>query len=502
MKKLMESSTMTRQFTLHPKIRLTTIAIASACALVPAQAGFLDDFYTASGATVNMTPAGVYEGQSSNVMTGGGFTYRVPNRTFNPVTFSPPNFSAGCGGIDLYLGAMGFPSSAEMTAFLRNIGQAAGGIAFDIALKALSPELSTTINNFSKDIQAWTKDFRNSCKAATALMETTGASAAIAEIAGNAKKSMRLSSSDESANEKSAADMAKIKAEANAFASANPGAGLNPQRNLVWEALHSGDFGSSVTDQEKRFIMAITGSIVIRFTSESDSSSPITKPLAPATGDVDELIEKLIGDKTASTVEVPVYNCTNVNTGAPPNFSTSGFNNCLEASLGNETIGGGFRYRLEEAKNAVVTAIRTRQALTADARTAYGVLHASSSLPILKVVQASAQQRNNFIGDATVEQYLDIAAREMAINYLRTAVSIVKMTASGAAGGNSKAVAEEMDRLQAKASDISTSLANSEKSMRDKINNLSATLATYESVRKYMQNTMSADMTRSRALGG
>ena len=64
----------------------------------PANAGFLDDFYNQSGATVNITPAGIYQGQSSNVIAGGALTMRVPNRTFNPLTFSPPNFSAGCGG--------------------------------------------------------------------------------------------------------------------------------------------------------------------------------------------------------------------------------------------------------------------------------------------------------------------------------------------------------------------------------------------------------------------
>lgn len=483
-------------------LRVTALAVAAACALVPAKAGFLDDFYTASGATVNMTPGGVYEGQSSNVLTGGGFTYRVPNRTFNPVTFSPPSFNAGCGGIDMYLGAFGFPSSAEMTAFLRNVGQAAGGIAFDIALKALSPELSTTINNFSKDIQSWTKDFKNSCKAASALLETTGAAGAIHEIAANAAKNMRLTSSDGVDAEKNAADAQKIKEQANAFAAANPSAGLNPQRNLVWEALNSGDFGGTVTDQEKRFVMAITGSIVIRFVSETDSSSPMTVALAPATGDVDELIEKLVGDKDTATVEVPVYNCTNVTTSAPPNFTAVGYNNCLQASLGNETIGGGFRYRLEQARQAVVTGIRTRQALTGDDMAAYAVLHGSSSLPILKLVQASAQQRNNFIGDATVNQYLDIAAREMAINYLRTAISVIKLTVNSGGGGNSKSVSEELNRLNNKAIDIGNSLAASEKNMRDKINNLSTTLATYENVRKYMQNTMSADLTRSRAMGG
>lgn len=483
-------------------LRLSVLAIAAACALVPAQAGFLDDFYSSAGANGNMTPGGIYEGQSSIALSGGGFTYRTPNRSFNPVTFSPPSFNAGCGGIDIYLGAMGFPSSADMTAFLRNIGQAAGGIAFDIALKALSPELSTTITNFSKDIQAWTKDFKNSCKAATALIESTSGKS-VQELQDLARKNNIWTSSDYSTGAKNEGDMQKQKEDAKAFVTANPNSGLNPQRNLVWEVLNSGDFAGTVTDQEKRFIMAITGTVVFQYTNESDASSIVPRALPAATGDVDTLIEKLVGDKDTATVDVPIFQCTNVTTDAPSNLAAAtGNNNCLIATLGTETISGGFRYRLEQAKNAVVTGIRTRQALTGDDMLAYGVLHNSSALPILKVVQASALQRNNFIGDATVSQYLDIAAREMAIKYLKTAVGVVKMTANAGGNTNSKLVSDESAKLLLKATEIDKSLESSEKNMRDKINNVSSTLTTYESVRKYMLNTMSADLTRSRALGG
>jgi conjugative transfer pilus assembly protein TraH len=72
-------------------IRLSALSLAITMALVPAKAGFLDDFYTQSGATVNVTPAGIYESGSANVVSGGGLSYRTPNRTFNPFTFSPPS---------------------------------------------------------------------------------------------------------------------------------------------------------------------------------------------------------------------------------------------------------------------------------------------------------------------------------------------------------------------------------------------------------------------------
>ena len=58
--------------------RITAVTLAIAMSIAPAQAGFLDDFYDQSGATTTMTPAGVYQGQSSNVVSGGALSMRVP----------------------------------------------------------------------------------------------------------------------------------------------------------------------------------------------------------------------------------------------------------------------------------------------------------------------------------------------------------------------------------------------------------------------------------------
>ena len=109
------------------KKTLLSIACTLACAL-PAQAGFIEDFYTAAGAAQgNLTAPGLYQSQGLNTVTGGGYVFKAPRKEFTPFHFTPPSLSAGCGGIDLFLGAFSIPSKEEFLAFLRSISEISMG---------------------------------------------------------------------------------------------------------------------------------------------------------------------------------------------------------------------------------------------------------------------------------------------------------------------------------------------------------------------------------------
>ena len=86
------------------KPRQLVMALVMSCFMtIPAQAGFIEDFYEDSAGLGqgNVTTAGIYQSSGLNVVTGGGFVYRAPRTEFTPFHFSPPKLSAGCGGIDL-----------------------------------------------------------------------------------------------------------------------------------------------------------------------------------------------------------------------------------------------------------------------------------------------------------------------------------------------------------------------------------------------------------------
>jgi conjugative transfer pilus assembly protein TraH len=483
-------------------LRLGALALAVSVALAPARATFLDDFYTASGATTNVTKGGVYQGQSSNVIAGGGLSTRIPNRTFIPITFSPPSFSAGCGGIDLYLGAMGFPSSAEMTAFMRNVGQAAGGIAFSIALKALSPELDSTINDFSQRIQKMVAEYKNACKAATALVEgVTGSS--VAELKKQACEYGRTVRNDDTECEKNSGNVAKTKADAQSNATSNPNSLLNPERNVVWRALNSTDYGTSLTLAEKEFIMSITGTVIFLIDNPADNAPPRLVRVDPVKASIDELINALKGEAGTSGVSMEVYTCVHKNTVAPADTTAMADNNCLTVTKSTKNIGGGFLNKLTASKTAVVNAIQTRTSLTTDATLVnhYSVLHSASSLPLLKVIQASATKKNAMMTDSMVNTFLEITATEMSIRYLRYALGAISQTMGFISASNSQTDKDTMAVIMERYKDLSKNLNDREAIANQQLTTLTESLKLYETVQQYMQASLSVNMTRSLSLG-
>ncbi len=486
-----------------PAMRFGALALSISVMLMPARAGFLDDFYASAGATSNFTPGGVYQGQSSTVIAGGGLSARVPNRTFNPVTFSPPSVSAGCGGIDLYLGAFGFPSGPEMTAFLRNVGQAAGGIAFSIALKALSPELDSTINDFSKRISEMVAQYKNACKAASALTEgVTGTS--LAELNKAACEYGRSMRNDDTECEKNSGDIAKVKQDAVNRAAQNPNSRLNPERNVVWRAINSVDYGSTLTTEEKQFVMSMTGSLIFIMDSSTDSSVPKTVPLRPLGTNVDALIDALKGKKGVTSNSVDVYKCSYKDTAAPADNPEMAINNCLRATRSTLDVGGGFLNRLINSKNAVVDAIRNRSSMTSSGTTLlghYNTLNGSSALPLLKIVQASASRKNLMMSDSMVDTYLELAATEMSIRYLRHALSVISESSAFIVESNSQADKETMQVILERYKDLTANLNAREANLNQQVANIRNSLEIYENVQRYMHASMSADMSRSLSMG-
>jgi conjugative transfer pilus assembly protein TraH len=482
--------------------RICSVAIAISIVLMPARAGFLDDFYAASGATTNLTPGGVYQGQSSTVIAGGGLTTRVPNRTFNPITFSPPSFSSGCGGIDLYLGAFGFPSSAEMTAFMRNVGQAAGGIAFSIALKALSPELDSTINDFSQRIQRMVAEFKNSCKAASALVEGVSGKS-IAELKKEACEYGRSVRNDDTQCETNSANVAKTKQDAQQNARNNPSSMLNPERNVVWRALNSVDYGGTLTQTEKEFIMSITGTVIFVIDNTNDDAPPRVIRKDPMKANIDEMINAIKGVRGVSNVNMEIYRCSHKATVAPDDNAQMALNNCLTAQPSNTNIGGGFLNKLITSKDAVVTAIRTRSSIANNTGLVnhYSVLHSASSLPLLKVIQASATNKNAMMTDSMVDTYLEITATQMAIRYLRHALGAISQTSGFISTSNSQIDRDAMQVMMERYKDLTKNLNDRESIVNQQITALNDSLRIYDSVQRYMQASLSADMSRSLNLG-
>ena len=81
-----------------------------------AQASVQNDmqkFFHEIGASTNVTPAGAYKGQEGGFYTGGSIYSRNPTRDYQLFNVQVPSISAGCGGIDVFTGGMGFIDSKK-----------------------------------------------------------------------------------------------------------------------------------------------------------------------------------------------------------------------------------------------------------------------------------------------------------------------------------------------------------------------------------------------------
>lgn len=144
-----------------------TIGVALAMASTTAVAAdWVDDWFDNA---VYDSPDS-FNSQKRGYYTAGGFSARVKSTTEYPVTISAPKLSAGCGGIDAFLGGFSFLDADYIVEKLQGMIQAAPYIAFQMALKTMSKELASTIE-VAESIIDWLNGIQlNECAMAKPLV--------------------------------------------------------------------------------------------------------------------------------------------------------------------------------------------------------------------------------------------------------------------------------------------------------------------------------------------
>lgn len=110
----------------------------------PVQAGLSDALDEMIMST--STAPGVYQSQRRGVLSGGAYSLRWPTRTVWLAHIAPPRLSAGCGGIDFFGGSFSFISADQFKQMLRQIGSAAVGYAFQLAIATICQPCSATLS--------------------------------------------------------------------------------------------------------------------------------------------------------------------------------------------------------------------------------------------------------------------------------------------------------------------------------------------------------------------
>lgn len=130
----------------------------------------MNKFFNKLGFDSNVTGPAAWQGQAAGYATGGNIFLRNQVKQLQIVSFSPPSLTAGCGGIDAYLGSFSYINSEQITQFVQQLMNNAAGYLFDLALQTTVPELKSAkdfLQNMAADINSANI---SSCQAAQGII--------------------------------------------------------------------------------------------------------------------------------------------------------------------------------------------------------------------------------------------------------------------------------------------------------------------------------------------
>jgi conjugative transfer pilus assembly protein TraH len=122
----------------------------------------------ASGISEGVMASGpsAFHGQTYHTYMGGRVFSRVPVRNIQLANIEMPHFSAGCGGIDMFLGSFSHLDGDKLVEFLRATAMSAVGVITQVALGAITPLLASKLE-WAKDVIDKINGMNlNSCEAA------------------------------------------------------------------------------------------------------------------------------------------------------------------------------------------------------------------------------------------------------------------------------------------------------------------------------------------------
>jgi len=220
------------------------------------------------GLSGTATSAGVYEGQSRGFVTGGSVSVRLPNETIQPLSATLPHLRSGCGGIDLFLGAISYISADDLIRKMKTIGTSFASYAFMMALKTLCSPCENIMEKLESASRAANSLSIDTCRAGESLSEGIFGEGGIirGEQAGRCafvgvKQSLFSDPAEGLSECRTQSGITDAVADINAGSVERDKELVKPSRNTVWEALGAIP-ETSLSKEQKEQIMSVTGTFV------------------------------------------------------------------------------------------------------------------------------------------------------------------------------------------------------------------------------------------------
>ncbi|MEG3223282.1 conjugal transfer protein TraH [Vibrio gigantis] len=135
-------------------------------------------FFDNSGYNANVSNPTAYQGQSANYYTGGSLFVRNKIVDAQLVSVTVPSISAGCSGIDMFMGGFSHINSDQLVKLGKAIIHNAPPFIVNLALQTWAPQLKQNLDNLQAIADKYLNQSVNSCEAAQAAIGGLAAFAA------------------------------------------------------------------------------------------------------------------------------------------------------------------------------------------------------------------------------------------------------------------------------------------------------------------------------------
>lgn len=150
----------------------------------------VNDLFNSAGLATSTTDAAVFEGQHNGYMTGGSIKARAPYKKIDMFNVQAPHLTAGCGGIDIFLGGLSFVSLDEFKAMLQTMAENAPGYAVQVAMESMCPTCNSVLKDLADKINQARDFLGNSCQMTQILTNSARQKTGVGLAKGCEKKNL------------------------------------------------------------------------------------------------------------------------------------------------------------------------------------------------------------------------------------------------------------------------------------------------------------------------
>lgn len=404
---------------------LAVLAVANIAAVQTAQADVgsaMNSFFNGMGGAANATGPIAYQGQASGYYSGGNIWVRTPDEQITLGSMQLPSVKAGCGGIDLFTGSFSFINSDQLVAAAKAAANGALMFVFQMALKAISPQIEATLNDITQKLQSMISQSKSACQtganlAAGLLGEIGERNAQMCKTIGNSQGFF----SDWAASEQGCGTGGQqAKTMERSTDASLPTKSVNYSWDSINTKLPNWDTGW------KQYLMTIVGTIIYKMPTDDSSNGSFQ-----FAGNGDEAVLTALLD--GGTVNV---------------LKCDGTTDCLNPTLASTTIAqsNGLKQLISAQLTDMVTRIQTEQRLTTQEIAILG----STSIPVFKILSVSAlSQFGGSLQQSDVNALSEAIAVDMLETLIRSQIATVNSVSSSFQKADQTTMKQWRDQLAA-----------------------------------------------------